>query len=68
MLHCCFKFQKIFLSLRSSNRCANFPILWKITFVHALFMSCLLLGGARGAKVHFKYKEYYINSFRGAFS
>ena len=29
---------------------------------------CLLLGGARGAKVPFKYKEYYINSFRGAFS
>ena len=29
---------------------------------------CLLLGGARGAKVPFKYKEYYINSFRGTFS
>ena len=29
---------------------------------------CLLLGGARGAKVPFKYKEYYINSFRGALS
>ena len=31
-------------------------------------LPCLLLGGARGAKVPFKYKEYYINSFRGAFS
>ena len=30
---------------------------------------CLLLGGARGAKVPFKYKEYYITvSFQGAFS
>ena len=29
---------------------------------------CLFLGGARGAKVPFKNKEYYINSFRGAFS
>ena len=29
----------------------------------------LLLGGARGAKVPFKYKEYYITvSFQGAFS
>ena len=29
---------------------------------------CLLLGGARGAKVPFKYKEYYITvSFQGAF-
>ena len=30
---------------------------------------CFLLGGARGAKVPFKYKEYYITaSFQGAFS
>ena len=30
---------------------------------------CLSLGGARGAKVLFKYKEYYITvSFQGAFS
>ena len=30
---------------------------------------CLLLGGARGAKVPFKYKEYYVTvSFQGAFS
>ena len=30
---------------------------------------CLLLGGARGAKVPFKYKKYYITvSFQGAFS
>ena len=30
---------------------------------------CLLLGGARGAKVPFKFKEYYITvSFQGAFS
>ena len=30
---------------------------------------CLLLGGARGAKVPFKYKEYCITvSFQGAFS
>ena len=30
---------------------------------------CLSLGGARGAKVPFKYKEYYITvSFQGAFS
>ena len=30
---------------------------------------CLLLGGARGAKVPFKYKEYYITvNFQGALS
>ena len=30
---------------------------------------CLLLGGARGAKVPFKYNEYYVTvSFQGAFS
>ena len=30
---------------------------------------CVLLGGARGAKVLFKYKEYYVTaSFQGAFS
>ena len=28
----------------------------------------LLLGGEMGAKVPFKYKEYYITSFQSAFS
>ena len=38
MVHYCFKFQKICLSLRRSKRRANFPILRKISFVHASFM------------------------------
>ena len=38
MVHYCFKFQKIYLSLSRSKRRANFPILRKISFVHAYFM------------------------------
>ena len=38
MVHYCFKFQKIFLSLSRSKRRANIPILRKISFVHAQFM------------------------------
>ena len=38
MVHYCSKFQKICLSLSHSKCRANFPILRKISFVHAQFM------------------------------